>query len=339
MKEYGSDFHYIQPDDSAVETFSCFYPEAVFYASGRLALIDLYQKMKWNRIWVPDYFCYEVLGALEQAGLNLEFYTDYPLFNDDQLVLSLPFKDGDVLFRVNYFGLRSKRGNSSIPVPVIEDHTHDLIGDWARNSDADWCIASLRKTLPLAEGGVLWSPKGFKTPATPKVTESNEVLASRRWNAMRQKAMYLDDEIQDKSEFRAELISTEEQFNSMKVSALDAKTSDYIERFDLNQWYLRKRENWSILKDIEIDAFRILEPENPNCNPFSLTLLFNEEEQRNHYRQTLINKDIYPAILWAIPPQKRSELKHFSTRVLSIHCDARYGIDDMIKLRDIITDC
>ena len=339
MKEYGSDFHYIQPDDSAVETFSCFYPEAVFYASGRLALIDLYKKMKWNRIWVPDYFCYEVLGALEQAGLNLEFYTDYPLFNDDQLVLSLPFKDGDVLFRVNYFGLRSKRSNSSIHVPVIEDHTHDLIGDWARNSDADWCIASLRKTLPLAEGGVLWSPKGFKTPATPKVTESNEVLASRRWNAMRQKAMYLDDVIQDKSEFRAELISTEEQFNSMKVSALDAKTSDYIERFDLNQWYLRKRENWSILKDIEIDEFRILKPENPNCNPFSLTLLFNEEEQRNHYRQTLINKDIYPAILWAIPPQKRSELKHFSRRVLSIHCDARYGIDDMIKLRDIITDC
>ena len=339
MKEYGSDFHYIQPDDSAVKIFSCFYPESVFYASGRLALIDLYKKMKWNRIWVPDYFCYEVLGSLEQAGLNLEFYTDCPLFNEDNLMLSLPFKDGDVLFRVNYFGLRSRRSNSSIPVPVVEDHTHDLIGDWARNSNADWCIASLRKTLPLAEGGVLWSPKGFKIPASPEVTEANEMLASRRWNAMRQKAMFLDDKVKDKSDFRTELISTEEQFNSMKVSALDAKTADYIERFDLNQWYLRKRENWSILKDIVTDAFRTLEPENPNCNPFSLTLLFNEEEQRNHYRQTLIKKNVYPAILWAIPSQKRSELKHFSGRMLSIHCDARYGINDMIKLRDIITDC
>lgn len=339
MKEYGSDFHYIQPCDSAVENFSSFYPDAVFYASGRHALIDLYKKMKWNRIWVPDYFCYEVLDSLVQAGLNLVFYTDYPLLNEDELVLSLPYKDGDVLFRVNYFGLRSKRSNSSIPVPVVEDHTHDLVGDWAINSDADWCIASLRKTLPLAEGGVLWSPKGFKMPALPKVSESNELLASRRWHAMRQKAMYLDDKIQDKSQFRSELISTEEQFDSMKVSGLDSKTANYIERFDINQWYLRKRENWSILKDIETDVFRVLVSENSNCNPFSLTLLFSEEEQRNHYRQTLINKDVYPAILWAIPPHKSSELKQFSGRVLSIHCDARYGIDDMIKLRDIITDC
>lgn len=339
MKEYGSDFHYIQPCDSAVENFSSFYPDAVFYASGRHALIDLYKQMKWNRIWVPDYFCYEVLGSLKQAGLNLEFYTDCPLFNDNELMPSLPYKDGDVLFRVNYFGLRSKRSNNSIPVPVVEDHTHDLIGDWAINSDADWCIASLRKTLPLAEGGVVWSPKGFRIPTLPKVTESNEELASRRWNAMRQKALYLDDKIQDKSEFRAELMSTEEQFDSMNVSGPDSITADYIERFDLNHWYLRKRENWSILKDIETDAFRVLEPENSNCNPFSLTLLFNDEEQRNHYRQTLISKDVYPAILWAIPPLKRPELKDFSSRVLSIHCDARYVIDDMIKLRDIITDC
>lgn len=339
MKEYGSDFHYIQPSDSAVESFSSFYPDAVFYASGRQALIDLYKKMKWNRIWVPDYFCYEVLGSLEREGLNLEFYTDYPLFNEDEIVPSLPYKDGDVLFRVNYFGLRFKRSNNSIPVPVVEDHTHDLVGDWAKNSDADWCIASLRKTMPLAEGGVLWSPKGFRIQTLPKVAESNEVLASRRWNAMKQKALYLDDKIQDKSEFRAELMSTEEQFDSMKMSALDSKTSDYIERFDLNQWYLRKQENWSILKDIKSDVFRVLEPEKPNCNPFSLTLLFNEEEQRNLYRQTLINKDVYPAILWAIPPLKRSELKDFSGRMLSIHCDARYSIDDMIKLRDIITDC
>lgn len=340
MKEFGSDFHYIQLNEASLGLISHFYPDAVYYASGRQALIDLYHQMGWKRMWMPEYFCYNVMSSLMSSGVNVAFYFDYPLNDDNETVRSIPFEKGDVLFRMNYFGLRAQRTNNAIPVPVIEDHSHDLIGDWAMNSDADWCIASLRKTLPLAEGGILWSPKGFKIQSSPVVKEFNEELASRRWRAMRLKAMYLDDKIQDKSQFRAELISTEDQFNSTTVSALDTKTADYIKRFDLNQWYLRKRENWSLLKDIKTDdMFSILEPESPNCNPFSLTLLFNEEEQRNNYRQALINNDVYPAILWAIPSEKPSELIDFSRRMMSIHCDARYNVNDMIKLRDIITHC
>lgn len=62
---------------------------------------------------------------------------------------------------MNYFGLRTSRSNQSLPIPVIEDHSHDLLGRWPLYSDADWCIASIRKTLPTIEGGMVWSPKNI----------------------------------------------------------------------------------------------------------------------------------------------------------------------------------
>lgn len=341
MKEFGSDFHYLM-NQEGIEGTSLYryYPDATFYATGRQALIDLYVQMGWKRLWVPRYFCYDVLASMKSAGLNVALYTDYPTFDEREEVVSLQYEEGDALLRVNYFGLRSRRSNCSIPVPVVEDHTHDLIGDWAVNSDADWCIASVRKSLPVAEGGILWSPRGRgQLSEPPKVSEYNEKLASARWEAMRKKTLYLDGAISDKKEFRQVFVSSEDQIGSMAVSALDVESSDYIKRLDVLQWYNRKRENWTVLKCLKVDACRILEPEDVGCYPFSLVILFDDEGKRNKFRDSLIRHDVYPAILWSIPGQNHSIENVISRQMLSVHCDARYSIEDIMKLRDIIMSC
>lgn len=337
MKEFGSNFHYVQMKGD--HTLKCDYPDAVYYATGRHALIDLYRQMGWKRLWVPEYFCYEVLGSMQREGVNLSFYADYPTIDEDCEVSRLPFENGDALLRVNYYGLRSRRDNHAIDVPVVEDHTHDLIGDWACHSDADWCIASLRKTLPLAEGGMLWSPRGHRLPAEPHESPSNHALAAGMWHAMRLKTLYLEDKIRNKSEFRQTMVAAEESMDTLELSALDQETADYIKTFDVLQWYRRKRENWSALSDIQSDKFRVLLPESSDCNPFSLTLLFNEKQERDRYRRALIDQDVYPAILWEIPAGKQPLVSDFSLRMLSIHCDARYSKDDISKLRSIIIGC
>lgn len=339
MKEFGSDFHYLKKGDNASGLIGHYYPDAVYYASGRQALIDLYKQMGWKRLWVPEYFCYEVLGSMERAGLNLKFYIDYPLSNDEEVLSSLHFEDGDALFRMNYFGLRSRRSNSAIQVPVVEDHTHDLIGDWASNSDADWCIASLRKSLPLAEGGILWSPKGYHLPEAPVMTTLNNRLAALRWNAMRLKTSFLDNKIFDKTEFRNIMVTTEDQFDSLELSALDPETVDYLGHFDVGLWLKGKQKNWTVLKDVKTGSFNVLLPETEDCTPFSLILLFKNEEERNRYRMALIEKNVFPAILWSIPSGKQSVVADFSRRMLSIHCDARYCSDDLFRLRSIIIGC
>ena len=336
MKEFGSDFHFVQVYQQGSHTISNLYPHATFFADGRQALIALYQQMGWKRLWVPSYFCYEVLESMAHQGVNLAFYDDYPMSDENQVVCSLPYQEGDALLRVNYFGLRSSRSNAQIGVPVVEDHTHDILGSWAANSDADWCIASLRKTLPIAEGGMLWSPKGYQLNEKPELTDFNKRLASVRWNAMKKKSLYLDGMIIDKNEFRQDMILTEGQFDTMATSALDEETRCYLERFDVIQWYNGKKANWNMLKDICLQRFTVMEPEDPGCFPFSLILLLDSESERKAIRKSLIDNSIYPAILWSVPECDNNEVKDFSCRMLSIHCDSRYDNGAMNDLGRII---
>lgn len=342
MIEFGSDFHFIAPTPGAEKTLYDFYPRANLYADGRQALIHLYQTQDWQRLWVPEYFCYEVVESLKQAGLDIRFYADYPGYTDDSKTLEAIqrngfFKPTDAILRVNYFGTRSYRGSEKLSVAaVIEDHTHDLIGDWAKNSRADWCIASLRKSLPIPEGGILWSPVGLTLPTAPERSEESERIASIRWEAMRLKTRYLSGEEVEKSAFRPGYVDTEGYFDTAGVCAIDDTSREYLSTFDIQDWYIRKRENWEILRDIKKDGVKVLEPEDYRCYPFSLILQFDDINKRDIVRKALIEKCIYPAILWSVPPTGDGEIFVFSRTMLSIHCDARYSKEDILTMKSII---
>ena len=337
MIEFGSDFHYIEPQGSGDNTLQDFFPSANYYADGRQALIDLYRSQGWQRLWVPEYFCYDVIASLKEAGLELRFYADYPGCNDnDNLNANVDFNPGDALLRVNYFGMRGYRCSDKLMVPVVEDHTHDLIGGWALNSHADWCIASLRKTLPVPEGGMLWSPMELPLPKAPTVSDENEKIAAIRWEAMRLKACYLNGENVEKAAFRSGFVDTEAYFDRAEVCALDAECQKFLQLFDIRDWYKRKWENWELLRDIKKDGVRVLRPENRGCYPFSLILVFTTGEERDRVRKALIEKQIYPAILWNVPEVTEGEVLRMSNGMLSIHCDARYTKEDILQLKSII---
>lgn len=336
MKEFGSDFHYIETCRQEGRTVRDCFPSAQFYADGRQALIAIYKHQNWSRLWVPEYFCFDVLGSLIAGGVVIKYYNDYPGFDDAESIKDIPFADGDALLRVNYFGLRGHRTNTGLPVPVVEDHTHDLIGEWAANSDADWCIASLRKSLPIAEGGILWSPKGHVMPAEPECLYDNETVAERRWQAMALKAGYLSTASGTKEVFRKEMIDTEAFFDNASVSSIDERSRNYLDCFDISRWYSLKQRNWQELKDSLSGRFILLEPESHNCNPFSFTILCESADYREELRKRLIDSSIYPAILWDVPSGSSSRVKEVSSRMLSIHCDGRYSVDDIRQMGAMI---
>lgn len=342
MKEFGSDFHYIQPYEGCGNTLYDCFPKANLYADGRQALIHLYHSQGWGRLWMPEYFCYDVIASLKLAGLDIRFYADYPGYSEDNTTLEAIQRNGyfrptDAVFRVNYFGTRSYRNLERLSVAaIVEDHTHDLIGGWARYSTADWCIASLRKTLPLPEGGILWSPKGLPLPGEPASSEENEKIVAVRWEAMRLKERYLAGEPVDKAAFRAGYVNTEAYFDTAPVCALDKQSAAYLRGFDIRDWYERKRKNWMVLKDIRKEGVRVLYPEHPACYPFSLVLLFDFMDDRERVRKALIENRVYPAVLWNIPSPTEGEIFKISRGMLSIHCDGRYNTSDMQHLKTII---
>ena len=342
MKEFGSDFHYIGSYHEAGKRLSELYPSANYYADGRQALIHLYKSQGWKRLWMPEYFCYDVIQSLKDAGLNLVFYIDLPDKRDNNETFNAIQKKGlfrstDAVLTVNYFGLRSYKSSAELSVAaVIEDHTHDLIGDWTQKSTADWCVASLRKTLPLPEGGILWSPKGLSLPETPESFEQNNEIASIRWEAMELKSRYIAGEEVEKCAFRPGYVDTEIFFDTCDVCALDKRSKEYLESFDIESWYQRKKENWILLSEIKHPDIRILKPDNTRCYPFSLVLVFSSRDKRDRVRKALIENSVYPAILWNIPSPADRDVFLMSSNMLSIHCDGRYSEDDIQQLKLII---
>ena len=260
--EYGSDFHLIEEFLSGKENLTDVFPDAVFLADGRQCLVTLIRQECWRRIWLPEYFCYEVIDSMKaMTDIEIMYYLDYPSFIESETVYSLPFQKGDVILRMNYYGMRDFRSNKNIPIPVIEDHSHDILSHWALNSDADWCIASLRKTIPIPEGGIIWSPKGYILPTQLLNSHDNQILAANRWRAMEIKAEYLAGKKVDKNSFRKIFTKTEELFDFLDVSSIDNRSMDYIYNFNIIKWKEAKKRNWSILKSLFNLAYEVLAPE------------------------------------------------------------------------------
>lgn len=331
MKEYGSDFHSLQSFVVAEKNNKLLASNVVLSASGRQCLIALIKTLGFRRIWMPQFFCYEVIESIKkETTITIAFYEDYP--GAEQNFGNLPFQEGDVFFRTNFFGLNGFNANSLMSVPVIEDHTHDLIGEWASKSDADWCIASLRKTLPIPEGGVMWSPKGHRLFFPSDVTQENESMCERRWKAMDLKSKYLRGDFHDKDVFRRLYLETEEEFDNLKLSSIDKRSKDFLSTFDIKGWYEVKQRNWKLLKELVQGDFELIEPENEDCYVFSFIMLFKDRKRRDEVRKFLITESVYPAILWNTPNNVSKEVKSFSERMLSVHCDGRYTEEDINDL-------
>lgn len=337
MKEFGSDFHYIDTYTSGRAHLTDVFRGATLLADGRQCIVVLIRQYGWKRIWMPDYFCYEVIETIkEQTGITVKFYEDTPLHEGQ--VENLPFREGDVLLRMNFFGIRDKRSNANIPCPVIEDHTHDPFGHWALYSDADWCISSIRKILPLPEGGMMWSPKGHRLTVDLQPSEENEQIASTRWEGMEMKTAYLNGEDVSKDEFRRHYTETEEWFDHAEPSLLDEQSKTVVSKqLDINLWQGAKRKNWALLQRlVNSDVCKVLNPEDETCTMFSFVLLFDNKETRDKVRKHLIDACVYPAILWAVPESASENAGIFSERMLSIHCDGRYSIEDIQQLASIL---
>jgi|LSQX01.1.fsa_nt_gb hypothetical protein len=337
MIEFGSDFHFIPNTDF----LSCKANQLLnrqLYANGRQSIQHLLSFKKRERIWVPEYFCYEIVSAIKDTGINVRFYPDAPGLNDTQIVKNIPFVQNDVLLRMNYFGLRSFRDNTSIPVDVIEDHSHDITGTWASTSNADWCIASIRKTIPVPEGGVLWSPKNNELPIKPEQSAANILLATKRGNAMKLKSDYLAKDNGQKQLFRKLFIETETDFEKLPISEITPECRVYLSSFDFQKWDERKRANWLILSSIRSENIEIHNPETEDCNIFSFVFTLKSEEQRDNIRNQLIENNLYPVVLWHIPENTSAYSLNFSRRMLSIPCDARFSQQDIFIMKQIIED-
>ncbi|BBH71602.1 hypothetical protein ACTI_82870 [Actinoplanes sp. OR16] len=202
--EIGSEFHW---DPAVLTGGGNDLPAGRLFATGCGALSELLRMLgPAGRLHVPSYFCMGVAEALSERT-PIAWYRHLPDGRGPRWE-TLRVRDGDVVLAQNLFGREGRQYGplwrawirAHPGIPVIEDHSHDPISDWARRSEAAYAVASLRKTLPVPDGGLLWSPRGLPLPS-PRGPESTG--AHLKLAAMLLKAAWRDGRPIDKEQFRS----------------------------------------------------------------------------------------------------------------------------------------
>lgn len=336
--ELGSDFHWPMLEPLGAERTPPWHHRSRRFGCGRDALRAVIEHGKatrgWHRLLVPSYMCQEVLVAAAASGLNMEAYPDRP--TSVPAVLAVPtLSPEDVVLEVNFLGLR---GRPFVRVPegidVIEDHTHDPWSEWARHSTAAFAFASLRKTLPLPSGGVVWSPAGLELPAPRAATPERRAASADKLKAMLLKSLYLAGYDIAKADFRELAVSSEATMAAGPVSGIPPGDSQ-LGVFPVEAWRLIRHRNHSHLSERlqNTPGLRVLQTDASGSVPFSFVVVFDEPSSRDAIRDYMIQRDIYPAVLWPLHDPVVAGIGEddiaFSRQMLSIPCDWRYTVEDM----------
>ena len=247
---------------------------------------------------------------------------------------------------VNYLGLRGPElldGLDLGEAALLVDHTHDPWSSWAIDGTADYAVASLRKTLPIPDGGVLWSPKGLALPAAPPLTPRRAAAADAKWKAMRLKGHYLAGEVVAEEDFRGLALEGEAAMGEGEVSGIHPATAVRLGDFPVAGWRERRQRNHRALSDAlqSLAGLTVLSPRRDGC-PFSGVLVFDKADQRERVQQALVAACCYPSVLWPMDTPALEGVpdahRMLAERMLSIDCDMRYDAQDMARVAKIIAD-
>jgi hypothetical protein len=350
--EQGSEFHQMRfPGEVKPRTLP-WHSNGSYWGSGRDAMraILAYGRShnNWRRLWIPSYFCHEVVESLRGSLPETLFYKSWSPGIDPQELSVDMFEPGDVVLLVNHFGLCSNvlSGDpSSRSWILMEDHTHDPWSSWAYSSNADYCVASLRKSIPIPDGGVLWSPLNRELPPSAACSQAHHESAALKLRAMELKASYLEGTYDAKEEYRRLLDTANGTLVADELSGIFPWSKCQIEDFPSDSCRSSKNCNFDILcQGLRNLSWVTVLLRNPDRGfvPFSAILIFASSSLRDRIKSELIKRNIYPAVLWpmdmlASEPFFQHEVES-SRRMLSIHIDMRYAGKDILRVAEAIRE-
>ena len=338
-KGYGSFFSYVDPKLSYLATSeNSFHPEnnKLFY-TGRHAIKYVIETIKLdleiNTFWLPEYYCQHVAHWLKSNYNNIKTYKVDPADPDFIIDGNRFIQPNDVVLVNNFWGISKCNFSCNTKSIIIEDHSHGWLSTSCINSKADFCVASLRKSVPAPLGGMAWKPNG---EALKKLDLEASDIFTNIWNttalAMRKKHTFeKEDNGSDdlKNEFLALINDAENKMHHnydlvelskankdtltdyLKVNYLQLKTDNYQKLMLL----LKDNKNFKVLNNME--------------TPFGLTVHFDEITFMNNFKNHLVSNNIYPSLLW---PNNPVEYGFF----LNIHIDYRYNENNMTYISQII---
>jgi hypothetical protein len=313
--------------------------DAVWFALGRHAVQALLARLGSPRLWLPDYFCQEVARSWDGVS-EIQPYEDDPRWPEPRWE-SLRPGSRDAVLAVNYFGAREgaswRAWRARTDCVLVEDHAHDPASEWATASEADYAFSSLRKTLPVPDGGILWSPRGLPLPDQPAGgVEGSELKLA----AMLLKGEYLaggDDALKER--FRRLQLDGEARLGESGVAGASAATREALVRGVPLPWRARRAENTARL----LAALHDWEGAEPlfsgwpaDAAPLGAVFAFDTKARRDRVRAALREAGVYCPVHWADAAESpNGRVRDLAGRILTVPTDWRYSTADVARIASL----
>lgn len=318
--------------------------------SGRTALRLALRYLRLSqtaRILVPSYVCESVLTAILAEQIAPVFYAIDAEFSMD--LEQLREQDPLPILVIDYFGIGTRRTESLVRhltqkgYRVLHDVSHSFLAPVERVHDEQCvCLASIRKTLPLPDGGLVAG--GCDTPDLAGLLRDGDAPhAIWRTGAMMLKSVSLANPERLPIPFRDRFVQSEEMLDgSSELYTISTVSKALIPYLDLDQMARSRRQNFQYLlgrsvewpSDVKPVFTQVYEDDVPLGFPVFCS-------QRDSLRRFLIERRIYPPVHWPLNPEiaRRYPVSaDVSDRILTIPCDHRYGPDDMDRIARAIVE-
>lgn len=333
VKEYGYEYDAVLNEDLWQATEGKVTDQKLMGAyclrSGRDTLKAIAREYEPCVALLPALACDSMIHPFELYGHKIQYYK----LNEDYSIdlENLGAGEEQMLFLyVDYFGrpaiqdeeLEKLRERENII--FIEDRTHNLIWERQHSFQPNYIMASLRKWLPVPDGGLLWGP-------ISKPLGNDTAFSSTRLKAqwMRHEFLACGDE-SIKTEYRKIFSTVSDLMDKDGPSAMSAYA--YTIAKDTNWNWVRKarQKNAETLISILSSSPYISFIQNKGglsdlYVPFTVP-------NRDEVQRRLSTEGIFNTIIWPLSTQQKSECrvaKYTEENMLAAPCDQRYTTDDM----------
>jgi hypothetical protein len=297
--------------------------------SGRDALKAIAREYSPRVVLLPALACDSMLFPFEMYGHQIRYYKlnkDYSIDMD-----SLDIGQHPVLFLyMEYFGKKAisdaeleqmkTKGN----MVFIEDRTHNLIWERTSSFQPDYTIASLRKWIPVPDGGLLWG--SIKEPFNSDTAFSQLRLQAQ---CMRHQYFQSGDE-KIKTEYRKIFSEVSDLMDHDEPCRMSAYSYALAKKTDWEEVCSQRKKNAEILISIlQQSPYITLIQDKAGLSDLYVAFIV---PNRDRIQRQLSAEGIFNTIIWPISDDQKAACgvaKHTEQNMLAAPCDQRYTADDM----------
>jgi len=302
-----------------------------------LALLEIKNKYSIQVAWLPIFSCQSIANTFLHYGYKVNYYgMGIKLDKPKGLPKSI---ENSVIFIIHYFGINNEPLISYIKEQRADNESFVVIEDLVQTclsnqfgKYGDYSIHSLRKFLPVPDGGILIS--GKKVSFTCE--ESNEKFISQKLFSKLLKGFTDYDEIYLGLEEESEEIID----NKIVLRKMSTFTKILLKRINIHDVQKRRINNWNALnikfRDLKINGVKkLFDKISDGEVPLGFPLVVHNK--RDELRRFFHLNKIYCPIHWQLKNDEANKYKEdlkLSKKILTIPIDQRL---DSVSIDKIIS--